>query len=591
MPDDLDELIARQFEALEAVDVPDTWETIVARLDTERTAHLQRGSRWLLGLVAASVLVIVSAAIYFVSRETGSDLVTSQPPITSGTTSSPDGTIPAGPFGTAAATPSTVAPGAMVTIAPSALVGATCGGIGVVRALPERDVIVGQLQPDGPFLPGPVVTWLACVTEPGTESHSYTIPVDLAPGDYVLCVTRQLDAAGCATITVTPAAAPTTVQPAATPPPVVTAAAPDTVPPLTLSAEAAAELSAPGNVDAVALLDRLPASATFDIADCDNEGCSTETGVSPSNPTEFAARLQYVDLRLQATLLGVDPDVAMAGFPDVWLSPGVRATWPRFFSRDDASSQRADVGFATSEIIRLIDARRLLPRQTAVLDVAVAPAAIDTAVRTDPLWSPELAVAEVAGGTHYDWNADRSPFSQDLARTSPMRPLGVGGELLVTPADGGAHVIRTVDPDVIQGAIAGEASVLDAGPYSAALALLPDARIVQLYGASGLETPTSERADLASLTIDRYTARVQVHAIDRDGLRTDVFVIYPDAATAAANLDHITAITRNGYPPDPDPTRPYSAGLGFPDARIEQRDAIIHIAHRGLGNPPYPVHD
>jgi hypothetical protein len=67
VPEERDVHVARLFEVLDDVDVPDVWEAIMARVDTEPTAptsHVAWYRRWWPLLAAAAVLVVVAVVVY-----------------------------------------------------------------------------------------------------------------------------------------------------------------------------------------------------------------------------------------------------------------------------------------------------------------------------------------------------------------------------------------------------------------------------------------------------------------------------------------------------------------------------------------------
>jgi hypothetical protein len=224
-----------------------------------------------------------------------------------------------------------------------------------------------------------------------------------------------------------------------------------------------------------------------------------------------------------------------------------------------------------------------LPDRTTVMDVTVGGGEIDAAVRADPVWSPDLRIDGDGDTVSYDWNLDRPPYSQDMMRSSPMRPLGVGGQMSVTTAGDGVHVLRTLDPEVMQAVDSGTGgSALTAGPYAPALQLLPAGRLVQLYGSSGFQMPHADGP--TDIAVDPYLAVVVAVSVDADGLRTDSYFVYADDATARANLDAITESARNGQPGDAAAGEPGSAG--DPDAVIEVADAAVHVTTRGFRSGP-----
>ena len=110
-------------------------------------------------------------------------------------------------FGRATSSPASVAAGDSVLITPAEPTSPACGIVGVLRSATDHSLL-GQVTRDGGFIEGPNVTWLACLEPTSGDSEYYSLPGTVPTGSYVLCMTEQLDAASCATITVTPPAGP-----------------------------------------------------------------------------------------------------------------------------------------------------------------------------------------------------------------------------------------------------------------------------------------------------------------------------------------------------------------------------------------------
>jgi hypothetical protein len=79
MVDEREEWLARRFEVLEDVDVPELWEQIVGRVDTEPNVHVlhHRRGRWVpIAAAAAAVLVLVGIGVVVWARDDPSQVDT-----------------------------------------------------------------------------------------------------------------------------------------------------------------------------------------------------------------------------------------------------------------------------------------------------------------------------------------------------------------------------------------------------------------------------------------------------------------------------------------------------------------------------------
>lgn len=254
-------------------------------------------------------------------------------------------------------------------------------------------------------------------------------------------------------------------------------------------------------------LARMPA-AVFDVA------------ADADTPT-----LTYVDMELVWERLGVgaDPAERLAALgrtaeATTWSQP------PVLFQESalDVDGARAEVGFSMLEIGREL-AVLAPPNRTVVADVAVSGAAIEQAVTTDPLWSPDLRVVPTADGDYYAWGDE--DFAIDPARRSPLRPLGQGGQLAVLgELSEPVTVVRTLavaDMEAALATAAGHApSAADAGPFAAADEALAGVTVVQAIGV----TATAP-----------YLGLLVVEVADDAGPRAEVLLLHATADEAAAN--------------------------------------------------------
>jgi len=158
----------------------------------------------------------------------------------------------------------------------------------------------------------------------------------------------------------------------------------------------------------------------------------------------------------------------------------------------DFGDLTAELGIDPSRVFLAITAGTP-PETYQVLEGAFDAAAIDTAVRSDPIWSGLLSTAEHRGVTYYTWGGD---FETDLTRVTTVRPLGRGGRLALHAGflywvpwtagmeeliDAGAGAVPTLADDsrLAQAARA----LAAAGVYSA---ILTDRPLVDDAAVSGL---------------------------------------------------------------------------------------------------------
>jgi len=216
-----------------------------------------------------------------------------------------------------------------------------------------------------------------------------------------------------------------------------------------------------------------------------------------------AADVTVVDLTAAAAAAGIsvpDPGASedeivdyLAGLPRDALIPDLlRDPFPDF----DALTR--ELGIDPALVTAAITAGTP-PETYQVLQGDFDAAAIDRAVRTDPVWADLLTAAEYEGVPYFAWGDD---FAVDVGRVTPARRLGRGGRLAVDDGhlywapwtagmegliDAGAGTVPTLADDAALARVAG--ALAGAGVYSAVLtnrALLQDAAASALaLGAGG----------------------------------------------------------------------------------------------------------
>ena len=82
MVDEREEWLARRFDVLEHEDVPELWEQIVGRADTEPNVDVlrPRRRRWVPLAAAAAVVALLAGGLVLWARDDASNVDTPQPP-------------------------------------------------------------------------------------------------------------------------------------------------------------------------------------------------------------------------------------------------------------------------------------------------------------------------------------------------------------------------------------------------------------------------------------------------------------------------------------------------------------------------------
>jgi hypothetical protein len=260
--------------------------------------------------------------------------------------------------------------------------------------------------------------------------------------------------------------------------------------------------------------------------------------------------LYYVDLELAWQRAGIAADAdereRSAAMADL-------RTWTQFAqlfgSRFlDVEGARAEVGFTMFDIDREITVQSP-PHHITIAETHVDPAAVTTAVESDPMWSPDLTVVEHPDGGYFQWGED--PSSPGVGRFTPMRPLGQGGQLALIGDEGEATVVRTIaaaDMEAVLSTMAGRGdSLLDVDMVAAAVDALGEGDVIQATAVAGtipfdmaslMLTPESFEALLAEMVLlQPYDGVVIVELYDGEQWHTEVLLLHASEEAAGANAD------------------------------------------------------
>ena len=109
------------------------------------------------------------------------------------------------PFGDAQIVPSEVIGGETFQVQPAGVIQPFCLNYAELHIRTGNGDLMSFAQlGDGVFVERSetVPTWPACLPPRSSEPISYVVPVELAAGRYIVCVTPELVAAGCGELTV-----------------------------------------------------------------------------------------------------------------------------------------------------------------------------------------------------------------------------------------------------------------------------------------------------------------------------------------------------------------------------------------------------
>lgn len=272
--------------------------------------------------------------------------------------------------------------------------------------------------------------------------------------------------------------------------------------------------------------------------------------------------LSYVDMDLVWASLGVaddaDDEARMAAFTSAPAN-GRFIVPPRLFDQQWLNVDRAreEIGFDALAIRRelAVDAP---PSELRLVDVAVDAATIETAIAADPMWSDLLRTVEHDAGTYVDWTPDGEPereLAPDFTRITPMRPLGIGGQLAVSGDGDEVRVVRTKEAALMEAVLAGDegASAAERGPFAGADEAI-EGDVLQVVGVgapiSGLPANLSpaQRAQLEEqlVFVGPYESILLVELVEEGGPQVEVLLLHADEAAAAANEAAVRELAATG---------------------------------------------
>jgi hypothetical protein len=315
--------------------------------------------------------------------------------------------------------------------------------------------------------------------------------------------------------------------------------------------------------------------------------------VPASAVTEPEAMLQYVDMDLVWGRMDVGDDaderldsLGRTAQLETYAIP------PRLFGNmthlvEDA---RAEVGFDVT-VIRQEIAVDDPPRELRIARVAVDDDTVEDALADDPVWSADQETVETDAGSYFDWSGGEED-QIDPSRRTPMRPLGIGGQLAVEAEGDETLVTRTEQAALMESALAtaagDEPSLADEGLLAPAIEqLVGDGDVVQALGLIGaLRVDPAQLAGGDDAMVERleqqlegdaaiepYEALLAAELVDGDQYRSQLLVVHADAQAAGTNVGAIRRRLDEGV----------SFATGEPLAEllptesIEQDGAIVRI--------------
>lgn len=319
------------------------------------------------------------------------------------------------------------------------------------------------------------------------------------------------------------------------------------------------------------LVDRVPASAL-------------------SNP---AATLQYVDMELVWQRLGVGDDTAER-LDNIQRTFEAAVGLRLFDGRHllEVEEARAEVGFDITAVEQEIAVELALNENLRIARVAADRNGVLSALDADPLWSSHLETVQGDAGEYFDWSNGGDDNLPDGSRMTPMRPLGVAGQLAVESAGDGALVTRTEVPAVMESTLATaageEPSIAEDGLLSPAINLLGegDGDVLQAVGMEGpiyfsrpppfaddAEQNRVEQLVAAQPTIERYVSVLAVEVVDGDLDRRELLVVHRDEESAKANAPAIAEQFATGV--SFETGRPLSESLATQS--VEQEGVVVRV--------------
>ncbi|HEU5300657.1 MAG TPA: hypothetical protein VFW06_00310 [Acidimicrobiia bacterium] len=198
-----------------------------------------------------------------------------------------------------------------------------------------------------------------------------------------------------------------------------------------------------------------------------------------------------------------------------------------------------ELGIRTRDVARDLVAGEL-PGELTILEGAIDPDRVKKAVESDERFSDQLSTERHAGTRYYAWGERADP-----RRTSPLRPIGVGGHLVVAPpyaawSDRRASIEGSID------AVAGDVdSLVDDRDLMVAMKAL---RSRGGYAGFLTSTPVAPGTDPGGAApLAPYDALAIGPTLEATkGLEIIVALAYPDATTARAQAAQLRAIAEDG---------------------------------------------
>lgn len=339
------------------------------------------------------------------------------------------------------------------------------------------------------------------------------------------------------------------------------------------------------------------------VAACggDDGGSSSGTGFAAMLADVPAAAvegelpmLSYVDMELLWSQLGVAPDADDDARLDAYAATPANGRFvvpPRLFDQQSlmVDAAREEVGFDVLDVRRelAIDAP---PSELRLVDVAVDAATIEEAVAADPTWRDRLRTVEHETGTYFDWtpggDADRE-LETDPVRRTPMRPLGIGGQLAVEDRGDDVRVVRTKESTLMLAALArrdgdGE-SAAEEGPFAGADAAL-EGDVLQVVGVggsiegtpAGLSPEQQAQLDAQVVHLEPYQAILVAEIVEDEATRVEVVLLHDDEDDAAANEAAVRTLIAEGFTMSGRP----AADL-LPGATVEADGTVVRVTTEG----------
>ncbi len=198
---------------------------------------------------------------------------------------------------------------------------------------------------------------------------------------------------------------------------------------------------------------------------------------------------------------------------------------------------RQEVGFTIFDEAEEASAGQM-PGTVIVASVTgIDPAVIEAALKADPKWSARLTTATANGASFFDWGDELN-----VTGRTPMRPVGIGGQMQVAPRAGGSGslVVRTTRRTVMDSVATADpaASVWSAGPLAEAFARLGDDVLLQAFGVAGqvrsAAGPFTSVVPTPSATIAGYSGMLAVQVADADAVHAELLIPFETADAAAA---------------------------------------------------------